>query len=710
MANRTVKLNIDGKTVVVESGKTILEAALANGIYIPHLCYHPALTPSGACRLCLVEVEGMRGVVTSCSTPASDGMIVHTETPLISKLRKSTLEFILSEHPLDCLVCPKNLRCELQAVAQYIGVDGLNIQRRAKEVQINDKNPLIVIDPNKCILCGRCVSICNEVRKVGALTFVNRGKETRIGTFFNSPLTEAGCRFCGACVEVCPTAALMDKNSSWRTLAEREAKLVPCIDACPAHIDIPRYLAFIARGLFQEAVNVIREKAPFPRVLGRVCTHPCEYACKRGEVNEPIAIRLCKRFVADLDDKSWRLKIKKMPKTGKKVAIVGSGPAGLTAAYFLAKLGHSVVIFEAENKIGGLMRYGIPEFRLPKRVLDDEIEEIMNVGVDVRCNLKVESLESLFEQGFDAVFLSIGAGSTSRLGIQGEDLQGVVDCLSLLKAANLGQKIEVGRRVLVIGGGNSAIDAARTALRLGAESVKIIYRRSRVEMPAGREELDEALEEGVELIELTAPLKIVKENGVLRLTCIKMRLGDPDATGRRKPEPIEHSEFVIDADTIVKAVGQKPSLPSGFNLELDSNGRVKVDQNLMTSRKGVFAGGDIVRGPSSIIQAIADGRQAASAIDIYLGGGGKIDDELASKLTPNPVLGYDADFPFIKRVECSKLEPKTRIKSFDEVESGFKQEEAVREASRCLRCKLRLTIPQPILPPIETKYRLMEKG
>lgn len=709
MSRKSLSLTIDDKVVVANSGATILEAALANGIYIPHLCYHPALTPSGACRLCLVEVDGIRGVVTACSTPVAEGMVVHTETPLISRLRKAALELILLEHPLDCLVCTKNLRCELQAVAQYIGVDGLNIQKRAIEPKINDKNPLILIDSSKCILCGRCVSICDEIRKVGALTFINRGKETRVGTFFNSTLADAGCRFCGACVEVCPTAALMDKDGSWRTLSEREAKIVPCVDACPAHIDIPNYLAFISRGMFQEAVNVIREKVPFPRVLGRVCVHPCESACKRGEVNESVAIRLCKRFVADLDDRSWHMKIRRLPRSGKKVAIVGSGPAGLTAAYFLAKLGHEVVIFEADSKLGGLMRYGIPEFRLPKNVLDDEIEEIIKLGIEVRYKTRVESIDSLFEQGFDAIFLAIGGGQSSRIGIEGEDQPGVVDCLNLLKAVNSGQKFDVGRRVIVIGGGNSAIDAARTALRLGAKSVKIVYRRSRAEMPAAKEELEDALKEGVELIELTAPVKIAKEGSSLKITCLKMRLGEVDASGRRRPEPIEGSEFTLEADTIIKAVGQKPSLPSGFKLDLKPNGYVKVDQSYMTSRVGVFAGGDIVRGPSSIIEAIADGRRAASSIDIYLGGEGKIDDELTPRLTPNPVLGYDPDFPFLRRVECSKLEAGTRIKGFDEVELGFTKEEAMREANRCLRCRLRLTIPQPILPPLETKYKMLSK-
>ena len=709
MSKKPLTLTIDGKVVGADSGMTILEAALANGIYIPHLCYHPALTPSGSCRLCLVEVEGIRGLVTACSTPVAEGMVVHTETALTSRLRKAALELILLEHPLDCLICPKNLRCELQAVAQYIGVDGLNIQRRVIEPKINDKNPLILIDSSKCILCGRCVSICNEVRKVGALTFINRGKETRVGTFFNSTLAEAGCRFCGACVEVCPTAALMDKDSVWRTLSEREAKVIPCVDACPAHINIPKYLAFISRGMFQEAVNVIREKAPFARVLGRVCTHPCESACKRGEVNEPVAIRLCKRFVSDLDDRSWRTKINRLPSTGKKVAIVGSGPAGLTAAYFLAKLGHEVVVFEADSKLGGLMRYGIPEFRLPKNVLDDEIEEIIKIGIGVRLNTRVESIDSLFEQGFDAIFLAAGGGQSSKIGIEGEDQLGVVDCLSLLKAVNSGQKFDVGDRVIVIGGGNSAIDAARTALRLGAKSVKIVYRRSRAEMPAAKEELEDALEEGVELIELAAPVKIVKEDGSFKLTCVKMKLGEVDSSGRRRPEPIEGSEFNLDADTIIKAVGQRLSLPPSLGIDLKPNGYVKVDERLMTSRKGVFAGGDIVRGPSSIIEAIADARRAASSIDIYLGGEGKIDDELTPKLTPNPVLGYDTDFPFLKRVECSKLQADTRTKGFDEVELGFTQEEAIREANRCLRCSLRLTIPQPALPPLDTKYRLLSK-
>jgi len=489
----TITLNIDGHKVITEKGKTVLEAALDAGNYIPSLCHHPDLSPLGACRLCIVEIEGIRGLPTACTTLAAEGMIVKTITPQIEHIRRIAMELILAAHPPDCLVCPQNLNCQLQAVAQYLGISEQRLRLRPKDIPLNTDNPLFEHDLDKCILCGRCVRACYELRGVGVLSFIKRGKETYIGTAFDRSLADAGCRFCGACIEVCPTGALRDKNGLLEAGDSREAALVPCQHACPAGIDIPRYIHFIGQNRYSEAAAVIREKVPFPRVLGYVCDHPCETVCRRLEINEAIAIKGLKRFAAERDSGAWKKNSKKAPPTDKRVAIVGSGPAGLTTAYYLSKLGHSVIVFEALPVPGGMLRVGIPEYRLPKEVLDAEIEEIKQESFNIKTDTKIESLDSLFKQGYDAVFLAIGAHQGTKMRVEGEDSPGVMDAIAFLREVSLGRKVQLGNRVAVIGGGNVAIDAARTALRLGAEDVTIIYRRTRNEMPASAEEVEGAL-------------------------------------------------------------------------------------------------------------------------------------------------------------------------------------------------------------------------
>jgi formate dehydrogenase beta subunit len=696
---KEITLNIDGRKVKTEAGKTVLEAALNAGIYIPTLCYHPDLSPFGACRLCVVEIEGMRGLPTSCTTAAAEGMIVKTKTPQVDRIRRMAMELMLAAHPADCLVCSQNLNCELQAVVQYLGLTKQHLRVRPKDTPVNDSNPLFVHDLSKCILCGRCIRACNELRKVGVLSFVKRGRDTYIGTAFDRPLADVGCKFCGACIEVCPTGALRDKDGLLEAWDEREKALVPCKYACPAGIDVPRYIRFIREEKYAEATAVIREKVPFPYCLGDICAHPCETVCRRGKVNEAISIRMLKRFAAERDSGLWKRTSKKAPATGKRVAVLGSGPAGLTAAYYLEKLGHSVTVFEALPATGGMMRVGIPEYRLPKKVLDAEVEEIKRLGVDIKTSAKIDSLDDLFKKGYHAIFLGIGAHQGSKMGVKGEDSPGVLEAINFLREVSLGRKAKLGNKVAVIGGGNVAIDAARTALRLDAKDVTIVYRRTRAEMPASSEEVDGALEEGVKIVYLTAPNKIWDENGMVKMECIRMELGEPDASGRRRPVPVKGSEFVTDYNTVIAAIGQSIEIPDGFKVATERGNVIKTDASSVTSREGVFAGGDAATGPGLVIEAIAAGRNGAIAIDKYLGGSGIIGEELAPVEEPKSCLGREDGYAQRQREKMPCILAEQRLGNFSEIELGYEEDAAVKEATRCLQCDLRLKISPVKFPP-----------
>ncbi len=724
-----IKLTIDGAEVEVDMGKTVLEAARQAGIYIPTLCYHPDLQPYGACRLCTVEVDNIRGFPTSCTTPATEGMVVRTSTPQLQELRRDFLQLILTEHPNACLTCdrrercdpndvclrhvavtercvscPNNKQCELQHVVDYIGIGEIPLPYAYKDLPVDDRSPLIERDYNLCILCGRCVQMCQDVRGIGVYSFINRGFDTVVGTAFDRPLQEAGCRFCGACVEVCPTGALMDKAAKYDPCKDRESVVVPCHYACPAGIDVSLYVYLIGEGKYQEAIAIIREKVPFPGVLGRVCIHPCEESCRRGELNEPIAIKFLKRFVADRDTGEWQQFSRIMPPTGKKVAIVGSGPAGLTTGYYLAKAGHGVTVYEQFAQAGGMMRVGIPDYRLPPDTLNAEIDEIKRVGVDIKLNTRIESIDWLFEQGYDAVFLAPGAHLGMKLGIEGEDSPGVIDGATFLRRVSLGEKIEVGDKVAVVGGGNVAIDGARTALRLGASEVNILYRRTRAEMPASPEEVEAALDEGIEMVFLTAPVSIDMHNGRLSLTCNRMELGEPDASGRRRPVPVKGSEFTTEYSTIIGAIGQRPDIPEEFKLKTGRGNVIQAQTDtLATSRKGVWAGGDAVTGPDSVIRAIAAGRKAASSIDKYLGGSGIIDEELTQERKFDMCAGMVEDFFDKTRARMPELPVAKRQGNFTEVELGLDESSAVAEGKRCCQCGVRLQISPVTLPPAVAK-------
>ena len=460
----------------------------------------------------------------------------------------------------------------------------------------------------------------------------------------------------------------------------------PCSHTCPAGVDIPRYIRFIADGKFAEAVAVIREKIPFPSVCGHVCIHPCEAKCRRTQLDEAIDIRVLKRFATEHDTGLWKLNSKVTPTTGKRVAIVGSGPAGLTAAYYLAKLGHSVTVFESLPEPGGMMRVGIPDYRLPKDILKAEIEEIKAIGVDIKTNTGVNSIEGLFKQGYNAIFLAIGAHQGAKIGVEGEDNPKVKECILFLRDVNLGKEVTLGDRVAVIGGGNAAIDSARTALRLGAKEVTIIYRRTRVEMPASSEEIEAALVEGVKIYFLATPSRIISRDGELELECTRMELGAMDASGRRRPEPIKSSEFSMGFDTVIAAIGQRPEIPEQFDLPISRGNTIQVDPDtLATSREGVFAGGDAISGPASVIEAIADGRQVAISIDKYLGGSGEIDETLAP---PEEAVTPLEEAEEGWRPQLPTLPVDQRLSSFAEVELGLSEKMAIKEAKRCLRCDL----------------------
>ena len=688
-----IKIIIDKTEVNVAEGKTILEAAFKAGIYIPNMCYHPDLPPLGACRLCLVEIEKVPGYRPACTTMAQEGMIVQTNTPKLQKLRKDIIWLILSEYHGDM---EKDL--PLKKVIDYIGVNDTfpKFKPQPKRFKAALDQPLFTRDPNQCILCERCIRMCQEVRGVGAIGLINRGIDTYVGTSYGQKLEDAACRFCEACVEVCPTGALKDKKKY--TAAEREKTLLPCSNTCPAGIDIPRYVRLIAEGRFQDALEVIRETVPFPHTLGCVCHHPCEEVCRRCELNEPISIRALKRFAAEQDNGRWRSKVKIAPDSGKKVAIIGAGPAGLTAAWFLRTLGHAVTVFEALPAAGGMMRTGIPEYRLPRNILDREIKDVENIGVKINLNSKVESIDGLFERGFNAIFLAMGAPNGTKMGMPGEEDPRVLDGISVLKAINLKEKIDLGKEIAVVGGGNVAIDVARCALRVGVKKVTMLYRRTRDEMPANAEEIEEAMNEGIEISYLVAPQKVLPGSKKLSVECIRMKLGEPDSSGRARPIPIAGSEFIVEVDRLIAAIGQASAVPECFAVSMKKGCIIADEKTMSSSRKGVFSGGDIVSGPASVIEAIQAGRKAAAAIDKYLGGKGKIDQKLIPAEEKFTCLGREEGFAYKKRVERSVTPAAERLRGFIQEEGSLTEEQAVGEARRCMQCQLRLKIARAPLP------------
>lgn len=481
-------------------------------------------------------------------------------------------------------------------------------------------------------------------------------------------------------------------------LSDHNADCVaPCVMTCPANIDIQSYLRHAGNGNFETALQVIKDNNPFPVVCGRVCPHPCEAQCRRNLVDTPVAINHVKRFIADLDiakEQPWSPR--KSPSTGKKIAIVGAGPSGLSAAYYSAINGHDVTVFERQAHAGGMMRYGIPEYRLPKITLDKEIDVMKGLGVKIMTGKALGThirLEDLHKD-FDAVYLAIGSWRATPLQIEGENLPSVWLGIQFLEQVTKGTDIQLGDTVVVIGGGNTAIDCARTALRMGAKSVKLIYRRTREEMPAEPFEVEEAFHEGVELLFLMAPNKIVSENDKKMLHCIKMELGEPDRSGRRRPVPVEGSDVVIEADTVIGAIGQSTNTQFLYNdlpVKLNKWGDIEINgKSSQTSEINIFAGGDCVTGPATVIQAVAAGRHASEAMDSFVMKGYIKEqhvDYSCSRGTMEDLPKWEFEqMPKLSRSSMPAISKEARSNNFDEVELGLDEKTAREEARRCLKC------------------------
>jgi NADPH-dependent glutamate synthase beta subunit-like oxidoreductase len=544
-----------------------------------------------------------------------------------------------------------------------------------------------------CIGLGDCIVAC----QFNALKMGPEGYPV---------VVEENCVGCGACETVCPKYVMKVNTMSERLMHFNcnDDRLAPCRQTCPAEIDIPLYVAQIREGDYEGAVNTIRERNPFLLSCGRVCPHPCEVNCRRGIEDEPVSINQLKRFVADYEMNSEeRLPVPMAPQTRKRIAVIGGGPAGLTCAYFLRRLGHQVNIFEAMPKLGGMLRYGIPQYRLPKEVLDWEIDGILDLGIDFTANVRFGQdfdLTSLVASGFDAIFLGIGAWKDASLRVKGEDLKGCYTGIDFLSRLASGENIPTGRTAAIIGGGNTAIDCTRNLIRMGVEKVYIVYRRTRAEMPANAVEIDAAEHEGVQFLFLAAPVEVKgdEDGQVTHLEYLKMELGEPDASGRRRPVPIEGSETLLETDMLITAIGQSPEISFTersrkrlAELKTTRWNTIDVDpETLQSNIPYLFAAGDAATGPSLVVDAIGGGRRAARSIHQFVMGQ-KItanSKELGKDLIAETLFDHVDGVIKNPRAPMPELPVKERIYSFVEVDQVLTEESAKNESNRCLSCCL----------------------
>ena len=568
---------------------------------------------------------------------------------------------------LDCSACiitPKMVdTANHPNIHLYTYSEVLNIEGKAGNFRVTLRKKPRYVDMTKCTACADCVPQC-------PVTLPNEF-DMKLGNrkAIYVPFPQA-----------VPLKYTIDRNGP-----------APCAATCPAGIHVQGYVALAGVGKYREALALIRKDLPLPGVLGRICPHPCEGECNRKDLDEPISICQLKRFLAD--QVKTEIPVQKDEPKEERVAIVGSGPAGLTAAAFLAQKGYTTTIFEALPVTGGMLHTGIPAYRLPREVLAEEIQTIQNDGVEIKTNTPIGpslTFDDLFNQGYRAIFLAVGAHQDQKMGVPGEDNPRVIPGVVFLRRANLGEKVDVGQRLAVIGGGNVAIDAARAALRLGARDVTIIYRRTRAEMPAYAEDIEEAEEEGIQFQFLAAPTEVVsKEGGGAKLRCIRMELGEPDASGRRRPVPIPGSDFFVEVDTILPAIGQTTDLSflKGSEIETTSRGTIKVDPvTLQTSRKGIFSGGDAVTGPSIAVEAVAAGKEAAVSIDRYLRGQDLTEGRTKPAIKKIQFKEIYLGQPKAPREKVDMISLEERPRAFSEVRKGLTEEQAKREASRCLSC------------------------
>ena len=565
---KKIKVTINGKVCTGKPGQTLLEIAEENGIAIPNLCHNGQLKHYGGCSLCVVEAEGSPKLLRACSTVATDGQVIDTESERVVRTRKTSIELLMSDHDGDC-----------------------------------------------------------------------RG---------------------------------------------------PCVLKCPASVNAQGYIQAIARGDDKEAVRILKERLPIPASIGRVCPHPCEGGCRRQMVEEAISISYLKYFAADRVIAAGGYLPAKAAATGKRVGIIGGGPGGLTAAYYLSLKGHRVTIVDAMPQMGGMLRYGIPEYRLPKKVLDEEIAEIASLGVEMKNNYRigVDASFEEFKSKYDAVVLAIGAWESMPVGCPGEELEGVMGGIDFLQRVALGEKPDIGDKVAVVGGGNTAMDACRTAVRLGAKEVYVVYRRTEKEMPAEQIEIDESREEGVIYKFLTNPAEIIGENGKVKEIKLQvMELGEPDESGRRRPVPVPGKFEVLPVTCVIAAIGQKANVAGFESVELNRKGIIAADEtSYRTSVEGVFAVGDATnKGASIAIEAIGEARRCAKVVDLYLNG---VDVPYhKTYLSVKDVSPeYFEDYIKLPRTKMNVRPPEERKHDFEEINLGFTEAQARAEAARCLDC------------------------
>lgn len=755
-----IKISIDNQVLNVQEGLTILQAARENGIYIPALCSHPDLKPfrslvlsekiyqgdtiyendSGAtmesifgCGVCAVEIVGEAKPLPSCKTEVKDGMVILSSSDKIKDIRRKKLMPILEKHPHSCLTCEQregcitvsddcsnsvapnerccelNGNCELQRLVDYIGIAPETPKYHHKGIPRIEDGGLFVRDYNLCISCGRCVRACQQLRDVYAMGAVISGGMLRIGSVNGPTLRDADCRFCGACVEVCPTGALQDKD---KVRLKSEDDYVPCKANCPGDTQIPLYLKHISSGNYQKAAEVLSSRLSFPHSLGKICFHPCETECRRNELSnfygadkEAINIRSSKDF-AMLNSNLKDVEIKEA--SGKNVSVIGAGPAGLTAGYFLALKGHKITVYEKERKIGGMLRYGIPRYRLEENILEKDLSRLLSSGMEIKCGISVGrdiKISELLNNESDAAFIATGLPNSRGLPVFTPDHENIhfgVEFLNKVAKNEVDNDYFKSKNVIIIGGGNVATDAARTALRLGARNVTMICLEQTDEMPAYDNEIFETLEEGTTIKNGWGIESFIEVSSGIEIG-LKKCISVFDSNGAFSPEYNDNIKEKALCDSVILCIGQLSDfsfLDKSEKEKLNVNGLLKTkDGSLETNIPGLFAGGDIVYGPKSVIDAIGSGKQAAREIDKFLGGDGTISGDEKQEFPYSGKIGKIPGFCHFERIEPHLADPNVRITNFKAVEYSFDEEFAKYEAGRCLQCNLRMNIRQNPYPP-----------